>query len=269
MKSRTDYYRFIDRISFKLLALIFLTLVLGSAIGYWWFDSMGPENGLTQSSADTETVGFSQCLYFSIVTLSSLGYGDFQPVGYSRWLASMEVMIGVVLVGLSVAKLASQLPAEVRELNRRVGGTWLERVRFPDAEGEIFGIISIGRTLDGLSLEFGGNNYERSGEFRGSFHGRLIEPGWPAVKFYYSNSHGSKMFTSGVTEIRFDDIHGPSIVHYTGEVMDIKKNVEYKIEAWRIQDDATLKSLSTPSERHARLVELVRECFPVPERDGE
>ena len=47
-------------------------------------------------------------IYFSVVTISSLGYGDIYPVGISRILTSLEVLIGVAILGIIIAKLTSR-----------------------------------------------------------------------------------------------------------------------------------------------------------------
>ena len=47
-------------------------------------------------------------IYFSIVTISSLGYGDIHPVGFSKFLTSLEVLIGVAILGIIIAKLTSR-----------------------------------------------------------------------------------------------------------------------------------------------------------------
>lgn len=47
-------------------------------------------------------------IYFSVVTISSLGYGDFRPVGVSKILTSLEVLIGVAILGIIIAKLTSR-----------------------------------------------------------------------------------------------------------------------------------------------------------------
>lgn len=41
-------------------------------------------------------------LYFSTVTFTTLGYGDFQPVGWARWLATVESFVGALLMALLV-----------------------------------------------------------------------------------------------------------------------------------------------------------------------
>jgi len=45
--------------------------------------------------------------YFSVVTISSLGYGDYKPIGLGRLVATIEVVSGLVLLAIIVSKLAS------------------------------------------------------------------------------------------------------------------------------------------------------------------
>ncbi|GAB1265697.1 potassium channel family protein [Aurantivibrio infirmus] len=42
-------------------------------------------------------------VYFSITNYTSLGYGDIEPLGYIRFLASMEALTGLVLITWSAS----------------------------------------------------------------------------------------------------------------------------------------------------------------------
>ncbi|MEK6858636.1 MAG: potassium channel family protein, partial [Nanoarchaeota archaeon] len=36
-------------------------------------------------------------LYFSTVTITTVGYGDFVPLGVNRWLAALEAFLGMLI----------------------------------------------------------------------------------------------------------------------------------------------------------------------------
>lgn len=48
------------------------------------------------------TVGTAEALYFSIVTWTTLGYGDFQPLPDFRLLAAFQALVGYVFLGVIV-----------------------------------------------------------------------------------------------------------------------------------------------------------------------
>jgi len=50
---------------------------------------------------------FWDALYFSVVTVSSLGYGDMHPMGFSKFLACAEVITGLIVLGILLAKVTS------------------------------------------------------------------------------------------------------------------------------------------------------------------
>ncbi len=55
-----------------------------------------------------DSLGFSNFIYFSYVTLTTLGYGDILPVTQkARSLAILEAITGVVFLGTLIARLVS------------------------------------------------------------------------------------------------------------------------------------------------------------------
>lgn len=46
---------------------------------------------------------FLDCLYFSVVTYTSLGFGDQVPVSHARLLAGVEALNGLILIGWSAS----------------------------------------------------------------------------------------------------------------------------------------------------------------------
>jgi len=53
--------------------------------------------------------GIGRSLYFSIVTFSTLGYGDIHPVGLLKGFAAVEAFLGLVVMGVFVVSLARKL----------------------------------------------------------------------------------------------------------------------------------------------------------------
>jgi len=63
----------------------------------------GEINNLAKTSSPTEIIEvFSNAIYFSTVTFTTLGYGDFTPVGFSRLIASIQAITGSFTVALFV-----------------------------------------------------------------------------------------------------------------------------------------------------------------------
>lgn len=96
------------RVSWLVLASAVATLL--SATLLFWLSTSGEGIAATFTNGDGTPVAapsFLDCLYFSVVSISSLGYGDFRPVGYGRVVAAVEVIFGLILIALIVSKLAS------------------------------------------------------------------------------------------------------------------------------------------------------------------
>jgi hypothetical protein len=53
----------------------------------------------------TENLGFLDCVYFSFITYSSLGYGDLIPDGGLRYLAGLEALTGLLLIAWTASFL--------------------------------------------------------------------------------------------------------------------------------------------------------------------
>ena len=84
-------------------------------------------------------------IYFSIVTISSLGYGDMHPMGISRVLACIEVLFGLVMIGVMIAKVTSQrLSYRVERLFSSDAQKQLERfdTKFASFRGDFEEVIT-------------------------------------------------------------------------------------------------------------------------------
>lgn len=54
-------------------------------------------------SGGGESKDFWTCLYFSVATLTTLGYGDFAPMPEARAIAAVEAVSGYILLGILTA----------------------------------------------------------------------------------------------------------------------------------------------------------------------
>ena len=74
--------------------LTFFVVIVGFAILYTQLELQG-SGGSTRGD-------FFDAMYFSVVTFTSLGYGDIRPVGSARLLAGIESLLGVFAISLFV-----------------------------------------------------------------------------------------------------------------------------------------------------------------------
>lgn len=64
--------------------------------------------------------GFISSLYFSVITITTLGYGDITPIGHiSQILTASESILGITLIGLFLNSLSHQHGLEVQEFEKK------------------------------------------------------------------------------------------------------------------------------------------------------
>lgn len=93
------------------LVLILALVLVGSAVVFYVGskDGWGIVPAFTQEGVSGPAeVTFGDCLHFSAVTVTTLGYGDFRPVSYGRLVAAMEAMAGLILIGVFVSRLVGK-----------------------------------------------------------------------------------------------------------------------------------------------------------------
>jgi len=66
-------------------------------LGYFFLNAMDVAGGLINMASEPVS-SFADYAYFSIATYTSLGFGDVVPVGVFRYVAGMEVLLGLVLI---------------------------------------------------------------------------------------------------------------------------------------------------------------------------
>ena len=103
------------RIIYSALAIIIVAAILYYGVGIEAYVIEG-------SSLQVEKVSYSSqftvhenlenlviCSYFSVVTFTTLGYGDFHPVGVSRTIAMVEAFMGVFMLALFVLTMGRKM----------------------------------------------------------------------------------------------------------------------------------------------------------------
>jgi len=97
----------------------------------YWAAGFFEGQGLVWSSGDRPVpVRLTDALYFSFVTVLSIGYGDLVPSGAVRVLALLQGAAGLVIFGAIISRLVSRRQDELlEEIHRNSFEDQLERVR--------------------------------------------------------------------------------------------------------------------------------------------
>jgi voltage-gated potassium channel len=87
----------------------YLMLGLMWTVAYWLVDQLTPGGAFSfNTNRGAQSMNGFTGLYFSFITLSTVGYGDITPVSQAaRWLAAMEAMTGLLYVAVLIARLVS------------------------------------------------------------------------------------------------------------------------------------------------------------------
>lgn len=63
--------------------------------------------GIVDASTGEEVHGLGVGVYYSVVTFTTLGYGDFEPTGVLRFMAALQALTGYVILGIIASSTAS------------------------------------------------------------------------------------------------------------------------------------------------------------------
>ena len=189
--NKSRFYRLVDRLSFRLLLTLLSVGILGAAISYWLLTMYFPEHGL--KLPENESLSLLKAVYFSIVTASSLGYGDFSPLGLSRAVAVIEILTGYVALGLFVTKLASEPALSLRRIASTIEGVWLDSVT-TDSGDQFYGLVNFAYEESKGMIRFYGENVDSTGRTLHTFSAESIATGWPSLVFRYEHSPAASGF---------------------------------------------------------------------------
>ncbi|WP_407715787.1 potassium channel family protein [Comamonas testosteroni] len=91
----------------------YLSLIPLYAIFFW----LMPDQNLKLNGHEP---GFISSLYFSLITITTLGYGDITPIGpVSQLVTASESILGIILIGLFLNSLSHQHGLEVQEFEKK------------------------------------------------------------------------------------------------------------------------------------------------------
>lgn len=98
---------YVSKETLILLLLIYLTLLISFGLLYTVFHFEGvpvlEENGVVISGGYFTI--FTHSVYFSAITILTVGYGDITPIGIGRVIAMAEALIGFVMPAAFVVRV--------------------------------------------------------------------------------------------------------------------------------------------------------------------
>ena len=93
----------------RLTALLLVSLILSFAVLY---KALGPTAFNTVAPDGPHTLDY---LYFSVVTFTTLGYGDISPLGIARGFAALEAILGFIFTPILIAAFIVVLQRRIRQ----------------------------------------------------------------------------------------------------------------------------------------------------------
>ncbi len=112
-------FPFLKNARFVTNAHLYTAVSIYLLLGMLWFALYSAFEAFSPGSIQLTNAGKdrqSEMLYFSLVTLSTIGYGDVVPIdGEVRMLAALEGLTGVLYIAITVALLVSAYKQRAKE----------------------------------------------------------------------------------------------------------------------------------------------------------
>ena len=104
----SSFTKSLGSMSYPRLFAAWVLNALVFAVIYLTLDRV-PEHGVVNTyTHDTTPIAWYDALYFSVITGTTLGYGDFIPIGVSRFFAALQSLVSFILLAATVSKIASE-----------------------------------------------------------------------------------------------------------------------------------------------------------------
>lgn len=236
----------LDRVPFWAIVAMNVGAAFAFAGIYHLLGTQWPQHGIAQLHPGAAML-WHEYLYFSFVTQATIGYGDFLPLGFSRLFACLQAGVGIVSVGLLIAKITTASISRYNMLRKEACDDWVDLVRQRDGRLEV-GILSI-EWRDG-GLQFVGHNYNPEGVLVDSFHSHLLEDEWPrSLTFRYTSHDTGLDYAEGYLTLWMHAPKGGRPTAFSASVRDnIKPDAKPVIRGWRVQPEERelLRKLNKP-----------------------
>ena len=108
---RRAHITFLEKLSnssYSELFSLWLTVNVVCAVIYFALATVHSPHSISHLSGMEPVARLLNSFYFSLVTATSLGYGDLVPVGFSKTIAVVQAMLSLLIFALFVAKLVSR-----------------------------------------------------------------------------------------------------------------------------------------------------------------
>ncbi|MCK4429266.1 MAG: two pore domain potassium channel family protein [Candidatus Aenigmarchaeota archaeon] len=94
----------IDKLSFEYLSILFFGIIILFGVLFFALTIYFPDHGI---SSEVKQIDLLTSIYFSAVTITSLGYGEIIPLGFSQLLVMVEIFFGLLMFGVIISKIVS------------------------------------------------------------------------------------------------------------------------------------------------------------------
>lgn len=111
----------------RTFSLVVLWAVIAIIFGFFYFSIPG---GLIDSRTGQNINQLADSIYFSFVTISTVGYGDIYALGFARFLTAIEGLVGWILFGIIVYRIVSyKQDVIIKEIHNLSNEQYLSKVR--------------------------------------------------------------------------------------------------------------------------------------------
>ena len=127
---------------YRILTIIFASAIcmylLIAAIFAGYYTLVDQSQHFNNDGCSGRNCNFADFMYFSVITLATVGYGDIHPTSWGmRLVVSLEVLTGLILIGVALGLLLSIGPDFAKTLATEVGNIMdrLQRRRSRNPDG--------------------------------------------------------------------------------------------------------------------------------------